>query len=129
MRPIQPIFTAGLVVACALSGTVAQAADEERIELSNFDFTPRDIHLHAGQATVLVLSNTASGGHNFAAREFFAAARVDRADAAMIEDGKIEVPAKSTRTVHLVPAAGTYKLTCSHTLHTTFGMKGTIVVE
>jgi plastocyanin len=31
--------------------------------------------------------------------------------------------------VHLVPAAGTYKLTCTHTMHTMFGMKGTIVVE
>ena len=129
MRLIHAALAATLFVACATAGSVAKAADEERIELSNFDFTPRDIHLHAGEATVLVLTNTASGGHNFAAREFFAAAQVDAGDAGLIEDGKIEVPAKSTRTVHLVPAAGTYKLTCSHTLHASFGMKGTIVVE
>ena len=49
--------------------------------------------------------------------------------AALIEDGEIEVPGKSTRTVHLVPAAGTYKLTCTHTLHAAFGMKGTIRVD
>ena len=106
MRLIHAALAAGLIVACATAGSVAQAADEERVELSNFDFTPRDIHLHAGEATVLVLTNTASGGHNFAAREFFAAAQVDPGDAGLIEDGKVEVPAKSTRTVHLVASGG-----------------------
>ena len=126
MRRIHAVLAAGLIVSCA---SIARAADEERVELSNFDFTPREIHLHAGQATTLVLTNIASGGHNFTAREFFAAARVDPADAALVEDGEVEVPARSTRTVHVIPAAGTYKLTCTHTFHTTFGMKGTIVVE
>jgi len=129
MRLIHAAFAAGLIVACASSHAVAQAADEERVELSNFDFTPKDIRLHAGQATTLVLTNTASGGHNFAAREFFAAARVDPADAALVKDGEVDVPSKSTVTVHLVPAAGTYKLTCTHAMHSMFGMKGTIVVE
>ena len=59
----------------------------------------------------------------------FAAARIEPADAALVEDGEIEVPGKSTRTVHLVPAAGTYRLTCTHTLHALLGMRGSIVVE
>ena len=76
-----------------------------------------------------MLANLASGGHDFAAPEFFAAARVQPGDAALVEDGEVDVPAKSTRTIHLVPAAGTYKLTCTHTFHAMFGMKGTIIVE
>ena len=133
MNKVNLALAAGLIACVVASHAPAAAqfqnAQEQRVELANFDFTPREMHLHAGQAYVLVLTNTASGGHNFAAREFFAAARVQPSDAAQVVNGKVEVPGKSTRTIHLVPAAGTYKLTCSHTFHTTFGMKGTIVVE
>jgi plastocyanin len=135
MHLVRAILTVGLAVACGASHAVAPApipsgaSAEQRVELSNFDFSPHDIHLRAGQAVSLVLANVASGGHDFSAPEFFAAARIDPADAAMIEDGEIEVPGKETRTVHLVPAAGTYRLTCTHTLHAAFGMKGTIVVD
>jgi uncharacterized cupredoxin-like copper-binding protein len=128
MRSLHAALAAGLVACCA-SGAIAQSAAEQRVELSSFAFAPREIHLRAGQAVALVLANTGSGGHDFAAPEFFAAAQVDRADAALVEDGEVAVPGKSTRTVHLVPAAGTYKLTCTHMMHATFGMRGTIVVE
>ena len=129
MRSIQTAFAAGLIACCAGSQAAAQSAAEQRVELSSFDFSPQEIHLRAGQPTALVLNNVASGGHDFAAPEFFAAARVEPADAGLVTDGEIDVPAKSTRTVHLVPAAGTYKLTCTHMMHAMFGMKGTIVVE
>ena len=128
MRSIHAALAAGVVALCSATAG-AQSAAEQQVELSNFDFNPQEIHLHAGQPTALVLNNVASGGHDFSAPEFFAAARVEPGDAALIENGEIDVPAKSTRTVHLVPAAGSYKLTCTHTMHTMFGMKGTIVVE
>ena len=129
MPPVHAAFAAGLIACCAASQAVAQTAPEQRVELSNFDFNPHEIHLRAGQPITLVLANTASGGHDFAAPEFFAAAQIEPADAALVEHGEIDLPGKTTRTVHLVPAAGTYKLTCTHTMHAMFGMKGTIVVE
>jgi uncharacterized cupredoxin-like copper-binding protein len=133
MRPVHAVLVAGLIACCPASHAAAVAqsggAAEQRVELSNFDFTPHEIHLRAGQAYALVLSNVASGGHNFGAPEFFAAAKVQPSDGALIEKGHVEVPGQSTRTVHLVPAAGTYKLTCTHMMHATFGMKGTIIVE
>jgi len=129
MRPIYAAFAAGLFACCCSSEAAAQAAAEQRVELSSFDFTPRELHLQAGQRYTLVLTNIASGGHDFAAPEFFAAARIDPNDAALVAEGEIDVPSKSTRTVHLVPAAGTYKLTCTHMMHAMFGMRGTIVVE
>lgn len=132
MRAIQATAAAGLIACCAASHTPAAAqfegAAEQRVELSSFGFAPRELHLHAGQPYTLVLTNTASGGHDFSAPEFFAAARVQPGDAALIEDGEIEVPARSTRTVHLIPAAGSYKLTCTHTAHALLGMKGRIIV-
>jgi len=129
MRPVRAALAASLIACCAASQVAAQAVAEQRVELSSFDFTPKKLHLRAGQPVALVLANLASGGHDFAAPEFFAAARIEPADAALVTEGEVEVPGKSTRTVHLVPAAGTYKLTCTHTMHAMFGMKGTIVVE
>ena len=105
------------------------SADEERVELANFDFTPREIHLRAGRPYDLVLANVGTGGHDFAAPEFFAAARIRPDDAAMIAQGKVEVPAGATRHVHLVPAAGRYKLACTHTGHALLGMTGRIIVD
>ena len=129
MRPIHALLAAGLIAFCAASNGAAQAAAEQRVELSSFDFTPHELHLRAGQPTTLVLTNVASGGHDFAAPEFFAAAQVQASDAGLVVEGEIDVPAMSTRTVHLVPAAGTYKLTCTHMMHAMFGMRGKIVVE
>ena len=129
MRPIHAAFAAGLIACCGSSHAVAQSAAQQRVELSNFDFTPHELHLRARQPVALVLVNGASGGHDFSAPEFFAAARIEPADAALVSEGEIDVPAKSMRTVHLVPAAGTYKLTCTHTMHAMFGMRGSIVVE
>jgi uncharacterized cupredoxin-like copper-binding protein len=128
MRLCHAALATGLL-ACAASHAVAQGGAELRVELSNFDFTPHELHLRAGQPATLVLANLASGGHDFSAPEFFAAARIEPADAGLIDDGEVDVPGKSTRTVRLVPAAGTYKLTCTHTMHAMFGMKGTIVVD
>ena len=99
------------------------------VQLSSFDFTPSTIHLHAGQPVTLRLANTSSGGHNFAAPEFFAAAALAGGQTAAIREGTIEVPEGQTVSLTLTPARGTYRLRCTHTMHSTFGMRGEIVVE
>ena len=76
-----------------------------------------------------MLANVSSAPHDFAASEFFASAQVRPSDAEMISAGKVDVPRQSTRTVQLVPAAGTYDLVCTHTGHALLGMRGRIVVE
>jgi len=96
------------------------------VRLTSFDFTPSTVRLAAGRPTVLHLVNAADGGHNFAAPEFFAAAqRVE----GPVRDGKVEVAGGQSVDVRLVPARGSYRLRCTHTLHTTFGMSGEIIVE
>src|SRR6187402_2939522 len=102
MRPIPATLAIGLIAVCTSSQAVAQAAAEQRVELSNFDFTPKEVHLHAGQPVALVLANLASGGHDFSAPAFFAAARIEPADAALVSEGEVEVPGRETRTIHLV---------------------------
>ena len=138
MSRIASLGFAVLLAACASSHPIEPqlasavdfgSAEEERVQLASFDFTPREIHLRAGRPYELVLTNVVSGGHDFAAPEFFAAALIKPEDAPLVAQGDVEVPGNSTRTVHLVPAAGTYKLVCTHTGHALLGMTGTIVVD
>ena len=63
------------------------------------------------------------------APEFFAAAKIAPASQALVHDGKVEVPKHSALDVTLTPAAGQYSLKCTHMLHSSFGMNGTIVVR
>lgn len=100
------------------------------VHLSNFKYEPRTIELKAGQDYVLSLTNDSGGGHNFTAKEFFAAASVMAPDAAAITGGTVEVPGHQRRMIRLrAPARGTYKAKCTHTLHGTFGMRGEINVR
>lgn len=104
-------------------------AEIVEIKLSNFEFTPREISLAAGQPYVLKIVNTASGGHDFTAPDFFAAASVRPDDAALIADGQIELKGGEATTLHIVPAAGEYRLVCTHLGHATLGMTGKITVH
>ena len=99
------------------------------VQLSNFSFTPNTIQLRAGAPVTLRLQNASHGGHNFAAPQFFAAAKIDPRSAALVRNGAVELPGGSAVNVTLVPTAGRYRLKCTHTLHSTFGMKGTILVQ
>lgn len=121
------------VTVSMLAAVIAAPADGQpttaSVELTNFKFTPAQVSLRANVPNVLQLSNGSSGGHSFSAPAFFAAAHVDPPSAPLIHDGKIEVPAHATVQVTLTPAAGQYPLKCSHAFHSSFGMKGTIVVR
>ena len=105
------------------------AAPVATVAMSNFSFTPGTVELQAGVPVVLHLNNLAGGGHNFSAPAFFKAAKLDPQAAALVHNGKVEVPAHSAVDLALVPAEGQYPLKCTHTLHSSFGMKGTISVH
>lgn len=112
----------------AAGAAAAQAPTTVDIALSSFKFAPATIRLHHGQRYVLRLTNAASGGHDFSAEKFFAAAQL--ADNARVRKGTIEVGGGETVTITLTaPAAGTYPVRCTHFMHTAFGMKGAIVVD
>lgn len=125
-----------LVPLCAAAALGAPAAAQapdwshaRRVEvsLSNFSFAPKTIHLRAGQPVVLHLVNTASGGHDFTAPAFFAAARIRAPQG--VKGGSVELRAHQIADVALVPKAGRYPLKCGHMFHKTFGMTGEIVVD
>lgn len=120
-----------LVSALLLGASIAAHAQPAvvTVQLSNFLFTPNSIQLRAGSQTTLRLQSASRGGHNFSAPEFFAAAKIDPGSAAYVRNGAVEVPGRGAVNITLVPAAGTYRLKCTHTLHSAFGMKGRIQVN
>ena len=105
-------------------------AQRTMIDLSSFKIQPATIVLRHGQPYVLHIVNKARGGHDFVAREFFAAATLSSADRALVSDGRVELAGGQAFDIHLVaPAAGTYQARCSHFMHSALGMKGTISVQ
>ena len=121
-----------LLIPLILAAPAAAAQESARtveVRLSSFDYTPEVIRLRAGEPVVLRLVNSGRGGHDFSAPEFFAAAEVVPGQAVAIRHGTVEVPSRQTVTVRLTPARGTYRLRCTHTLHSTLGMRGRIIVE
>lgn len=116
------------------SSAFAQEPDWSRaahvtVTLSSFDFEPASIRLRAGQPVVLHLVNASRGGHNFAAPQFFAASAIRPEEQGLVHKGAIELPGHQTKAIGLVPRAGTYKLRCTHMMHSAFGMKGEIIVD
>ena len=105
-----------------------QAAAPQTVEvrLSSFAFSPEAIALTAGRPVTLHLVNSGGGGHNFSAPQFFAAATNVSGP---VNAGTVEVRGHQSVDITLTPSRGTYRLRCTHTMHTAFGMRGTITVE
>jgi plastocyanin len=58
------------------------------IELSSFKFTPATLQLQRGTTYRIHFVNVSSGGHNFVAREFFAASTIAATDQGKVHDAK-----------------------------------------
>jgi uncharacterized cupredoxin-like copper-binding protein len=126
------LLVPALLIALAAGMSPAGAADSTivGIDLSNFRFAPSTVTLKSGQPYVLHIVNKASGGHDLVAKAFFAAATIAPADRKLVSHGEVELDGGETVDVHLTaPAAGKYEMHCSHFMHSTFGMTGSIVVE
>ncbi|MEA3045309.1 MAG: hypothetical protein QOJ53_1575 [Sphingomonadales bacterium] len=96
--------------------------------LDSFDFTPRQLHLRAGQPIVLQLINQSGRRHNFSAPFFFSRAAIAPGQPRILS-GEIEVPPNGRVEIRLTPARGTYELECTHSGHAMIGMEGMIRVD
>ncbi|WP_260580353.1 cupredoxin domain-containing protein [Sphingopyxis sp. PET50] len=123
------LATAALAI--ALPVTAAENPAKVTVTLANFSYTPADLHLHAGHSVTIHFVNEGSGGHDFTAAEFFAAATMDAANRAHVggTKGRVSLTKGESADVTLVPKAGTYKVHCSHFGHTALGMTGKIIVD
>ncbi|HLZ77913.1 MAG TPA: cupredoxin domain-containing protein [Sphingomonas sp.] len=125
------------LLATALAATMGQAQSPDwsqarpvAIDLSNFKFTPSTLTLQHGTAYRIHLVNSASGGHDFVAREFFAGSTIAPEDQGKLKNGGIDLAGGETVDIRLVAnQPGTFKTHCSHFMHSMFGMTGTITVQ
>ena len=133
IRLAGPLAILGASVSiAAISVPMIAQAEPQRIEivLANFSFTPSAIELVAATPVTLHIVNRGSGGHNFIARDFFAAASMDAATRKKLgRKGVVELAKGTAMDITLTPKAGSYKLKCGHFLHATLGMTGTITVS
>lgn len=127
--PRHAIAAVASLIAFAAGPAVADTPPGITIVLSNFRFTPSEIRLKAGQPVLIHLVNQGSGGHNFSAPQFFAAASMDASQRRALHKGTAELAKGASLDLLLTPAAGRFELRCSHFLHSGFGMTGSIVVE
>ena len=125
--PVSRLALAILLSVVAFAPTTAQPSGSAlTIDIANFSFSPKPIHLVAGKPVTLTLANRAGGGHDFTAKEFFAASTIT---AGAAPGGKIELEGHETKTITLIPRAGTYQAHCSHFLHASMGMTDEIVAN
>ena len=115
-----------LALLAPLPAVAQDAPQTVEVQLANFSFTPRAIALTAGRPVILHLVNNAGGGHNFSAPQFFAAAT---GVSGAVHGGTVDVPGHQSVDIRVTPSRGTYRLRCTHTMHTAFGMSGTITVR
>ena len=126
---ILPLALAALALSVPVAA--AEAPAKVTVTLANFSFTPANLHLRAGQPVTIHFVNEGSGGHDFTAPEFFAAATMDAASRTRVagDKGRVSLGKGESSDVTLTPKAGTYKVHCSHFGHSTLGMTGTVIVD
>lgn len=119
------LLPAALIALVSSAPAPAQPA-VQRIDVANFAFAPRPIRLAAGRPVTLTFVNRSGSGHDFTARAFFASSRILAGSAPA---GEIDLPGHVTRSVTLIPRAGSYQVHCSHFLHKQMGMQDLIIVS
>ena len=120
-----PLASAAFLSILVASPAAAQP-QAVTIGVFSFGFSPRPIHLRAGQPVTITFVNQSSHGHDFTAREFFAASAIS---AGAAPGGKIPLAGNQTKSITLTPRAGTYPAHCSHFLHSSMGMTDQIIVN
>jgi uncharacterized cupredoxin-like copper-binding protein len=119
-----------MLIAAMFCPAYVAAAEPETItvHLADFSFNPAQLRLRAGVPVRLHLVNDSTGGHDFSAPALFAASAFPVGTPPA--GGKVELGARQSVDIVLEPRVpGTYRVECTHFLHSLFGMTGSVVVE
>ena len=92
----------------------------------SFGFSPNPIRLAAGRPVTLTFVNRSGSSHDFVATTFFANSRILGGD---VMQGMVDLRGRESKTIRLIPRAGTYQAHCSHFFHKQLGMADTIIVS
>lgn len=125
MKPQSWFLVPASVLVAAASIASAQAP-AVLIQVQSYRFAPRPIHVAAGKPVILSFTNNSGSGHDFTAKEFFTRSTITAGSA---PGGRIALAPHETKTITLIPRAGTYRAHCSHFLHASMGMVDEIIVN
>jgi uncharacterized cupredoxin-like copper-binding protein len=132
---IQRMIIATFVFGAFTTAASAQTPDWSQakridVDLSNYAFAPKEIHLQHGMPYDLHLSNSSAKSHDFSAPAFFASSTIKPDDQSLAPKGEVELETQQAVDVHVIPnQAGSYELRCTHFMHTMLGMSGRIIVD
>lgn len=119
-------FAAVAALSLGLGAPVAGQPAGPTIIVWSFGFSPQPLQLAAGRPVTLTFVNRSGSSHDFTAKTFFASSRIIRGDAA---GGEVELGPHETKSVTLIPRAGSYGAHCSHFFHKQLGMSDQIIVS
>ena len=119
-------LTALAAMAALVTGPATAQPAAQTIQLASFSFAPKPIHLKAGKPVTLNFVNVSGSSHDFTAKQFFASSTITSGAA---PEGEVDLKPHQSKSITLIPRAGTYKVHCSHFMHSTMGMHDTIVVD
>lgn len=119
-------FLSAIAVGSAAAQPAASAPGAVQVRVWSFGFAPSPIHLAAGAPVTLQFVNQSGGSHDFTARSFFGNATIT---AGAAPEGEIELRPHESKTITLIPRAGSYSAHCSHFMHSALGMHADIVVS
>ena len=122
---VSRLAAAAALSLAAVSPTSGQPAAQV-IQVWSYGFAPHPLYLAAGTPVTLTFVNRSGSSHDFTARGFFTASRILAGDAA---EGEVELAPHETKTIRLIPRAGTYHAHCSHFFHKQLGMSDMIIVR
>ena len=119
-------FAAIAALSLALGAPVTAQPAGQTIIMWSFGFSPKPLLLAAGRPVTLTFVNRSGSSHDFVARTFFANSRILAGD---VMEGMVDLRGGETKSVRLIPRAGSYSAHCSHFFHKQFGMSDQIIVS
>jgi plastocyanin len=121
-------FSPALLALALAAPSAAQAPAPAQLVVNvwSFGFSPQPIHLAAGRPVTITFVNRSGRSHDFTAPGFFQHSAIS---AGAAPDGEIELSGHETKSITLVPAAGTWQAHCSHFMHKQLGMSDSIIVN
>lgn len=120
------LCSAVAAVATLLTAPAVAQPDNQTILVWSYGFSPRPLHLSAGRPVTLTFVNRSGSGHDFSAPSFFANSTIIRGAA---PGGQMELNGHETKSITLIPRAGTYHAHCSRFFHKPLGMSDQIIVN
>lgn len=117
-----PAIAFAIVAPTSAAAPVASAT----ITLTSYRYTPAPIYLAGGVPVRLILVNRSGKSHDFTAPAFL---RSSRMLGGRVGGGKVDLQAGQSQVIDLIPARGSYKVTCRKFGHRMLGMSTMIIVS